>query len=249
MVKLFKILIFILLCFLIGVIIGMIRDFEGCKLFYLSNEGTINFVIDMFILFATLCAALANLGMLQSNKSMVTAANNEIELLKVQHRYLISPIIKLYGYSFGVNSIKLLNCTNNPAIDLLIFAKLFGDEYISKSYFVGKEEKVHASFKRTYNLHSIFKNKYHTYLNSFDGFEKIFRDYLKNTDMFFIVYIDVEGNIHGTASVCQQEEWDIPNNDTYISFLRKTLTEEEIKIRYAKFLPQDEHFYILSEKK
>lgn len=245
MSRILKFIILLLVVAIIVLIIILISNFEEYTNFYLANKEIINEVVEIFILFAALCAALANLGMLQSNHEMATTANNEIKILKLHHDYSISPIIQFIGKSFDLDNINVGNCTSNLALKVTCFAKLDSRFYMSKSYILEKEEKIKFSLIEISNIGNEFNNIYSVHKRTFTGFEEKLNSFLEKDNWLFVVYIDVEGKIHGTSLLCVPHTTSHNRQDA--EFTTALFGPAETHRRFTYYIPCEQHFYILSE--
>lgn len=183
-----------------------------CKFHYLSgfyknNQNYLDFLVQVFLGGAAVVAAIANFKMLKANRSMAKAANTEIDILKHQHDYAITPIleIKFIDGRFSLNSFLIINnITNNIALKVTTFAKLSGKWYISlATEILGPQKYTRILFQDEANFEKKFDYIYDNHLPVNSNFRKNFLDFFnEENNGFFTVYIDIEGKIHGTCLIC-----------------------------------------------
>lgn len=228
---------------LLGVLIY--KNYTTYSIFYDTYKNKVDILLQIMVFLAAACAAFANIKMMKSNNIMASVASEEIETLKRQHDYSIAPILQFIGYAQRVSCVNIKNSTQNLAIKVTIFAKLLGKEYTSSSYLLEEKGNIETELFLIPNIKEKFAYQYDKEKSTFHGFENILNIFLEDDNWFFIVYIDVEGKIHGTSLKCTPEEIPLYHHEEK---LYSSLSEEEIRVRKTIYHPREQLFYILSDE-
>lgn len=233
----------------ISLLIVFLCNYEDCKSFYDRNNNMIDILVQFMVFVAAAFAAFANIGMMKSNNDMASVAREEIETLKLNHDYLIAPILRFEGRTFGSGNVKIKNCTSNIAIKVKVFAKLDGNYYVSKTFVIEQQEELNTDLIQIPSLENEFNKTYSTHKNTFNGFEDKFIRFLEKDSSFFVVYIDVEGKIHGTSLMCKKEYSQYPPQ-YIVEHYNKANPDQQRKVIYEPYYVfGEEQFYIMSEER
>lgn len=233
---------------IILLLIIFLYNYEDCESFYETNKNMINILVQIMVFAAAGCAAVANIGMMKSNNDMASVAKEEIKTLKLNHDYLITPILRFEGRTFGSGNVKIKNCTSNIAIKVKVFAKLDGDFYASKIFVIEQQEELNTDLIQISSLGNEFNKTYSNHKNTFSGFEEKFIRFLEKDSSFFVVYIDVEGKIHGTSLMCKKEYSQFPPSHI-VEYHNKANPDQQMKVIYKPYYVfGEEQFYIMSEE-
>ena len=192
--------------FFVGIICAVIYlwfNGEDCVKWCSDNEKFVKNAIEIISVCSSIFVAFASLGMMLANKKMVDAANRQISLMKSHHILAISPRIELPSdVLFSLGDVSIENPTDHVAYNVSVFARIQQENFFLDVGTLDKGEETEVSLKNKKGCLNLFRSKYFRQPMPPKWFKDFFYAYMKKNDVIFIVYMDAEGNIHGTAAQC-----------------------------------------------